>query len=235
MVALADAVGPVLRFAQSASFAGRYGTCRPICSIESTRMASNAGKGSIAQQMANVPRAVDQGMAGKDVASALRDAAIASSVEAAAETSKEIRSLIEILGPPKFLMGDQKPYPDQRVAGRVNRKMAVAAFILMPGVELHANVYADDTLIGQADKDNKQEADRSFRVSVPKAIYVDKNNASAVIAASAWSDHTLNLYDEWASTVAASTPVQSSSAPRLVKRVQLVGAALPAAKPAAAK
>lgn len=201
-------------------------------------MASNAGKGSIAQQLANVPRAdrsPDAGMAGKDVSTALRDAAIASSIEAAAETSKEIRSLIEILGPPKFLMGDQKPYPDQRVAGRVNRKMAVAAFILMPGVELHANVYADDTLIGTADKDNKQEADRSFRVSVPKAIYVDKNNASAVIAASAWSDHTLNLYDDWASTVAASTPVQTSSAPRLVKRVQLVGAQVPAPKPAAPK
>lgn len=243
MVALVGHRPTVLRSAQSGQrphvWLGAVHTALHADTRLQVHMAPNAGKGSIAQQLASIPLKGEQkvdtpnGTAGKDVAAAIREAAIASSVESAAEASKEIRSLIEILGTPKFLMGDQKPYPDKRVANKVNRKMAVAAFVLTSGIELHANVYADDTLIGTADKDNNQEAEREFRVSVPKAIYVDRNNASAVLAASAWQQHTMNLYDEWADTVAASTPVQQSTAPRLVKKVTLVGAALP--KPAATK
>lgn len=158
----------------------------------------------------------------------LHDAAVQSSIEAAAATAT-VNPVAAMFGTPSFRLPDKEGVYKNDRSGTTSRRMA---FVTLPigtsGLELETSIYASEET-----KDGMLE--QSFSISLPRNISVPKDSPLAQIALDTWKYNIVGSYMDWAERLSTSTPLgNASTRPRHVKRTAITAAA-PAAQSAATR
>lgn len=195
------------------------------------------GKGDMARQMIHAPKAEGAGnraethpdvdaeaipeSTGTAIGDAMRDAAIASSVESAEVAANGHKGQAELLAALfsniTFRLPERdQSFPDRNNPAISNRRVAYVSCDLGGILDFETSIYAKEETVKDASGTFLQQ---TFSVSMPRHITAPRDNPIAQSLLNDWKQTTLDAYEVWANKVETSSPVgRKGNGPRLVKR-----------------